>query len=88
MKRRTNLTLRRMGRRYMMVNAASAAQDMADVYTLNETAARLWERLGDDEISLPSLASWLAEEYGIAYDDALTDVTTQVQEWREFGLIE
>lgn len=88
MKRRTNLTLRRMGRRYMMVNAASAARDMADVYTLNETAARLWERLGDDEISLPSLATWLAGEYGIAYDDALADVTTQVQEWREFGLIE
>lgn len=88
MKRRTNLTLRRMGRRYMMVNAASAAQDMADVYTLNETAARLWEQLGDDEISLPSLASWLAGEYGIAYDDALADVTTQVHEWREFGLIE
>lgn len=88
MKRRAKLTLRRMGRRYMMVNAASAAQDMADVYTLNETAARLWERLGDDEISLPSLASWLAGEYGIAYDDALADVTTQVQEWREFGLIE
>ena len=88
MKRRTNLTLRRMGRRYMMVNAASAAQDTADVYTLNETAARLWERLGDDEISLHSLATWLADEYGIAYDDALADVTTQVQEWQEFGLIE
>ena len=88
MKRRTNLTLRRMGRRYMMVNAASAVQDTADVYTLNETAARLWEQLGDDEISLPSLASWLAEEYGIAYDDALSDVTTQVKEWQEFGLIE
>ena len=88
MKRRTNLTLRRMGRRYMMVNAASAAQDTADVYTLNETADSLWERLGDDEISLPSLATWLAGEYGIAYDDALADVTTQVQEWREFGLIE
>ena len=88
MKRRTKLTLRRMGRRYMMVNGASAAQETADVYTLNETAARLWERLGDDEISLPSLASWLAGEYGIAYDDALADVTTQVQEWREFGLIE
>lgn len=88
MKRRTNLTLRRMGRRYMMVNAVSAAQDTADVYTLNETAARLWEQLGDDEISLPSLASWLAGEYGIAYDDALADVTTQVQEWQEFGLIE
>lgn len=88
MKRRTKLTLRRMGRRYMMVNAASAVQDTADVYTLNETAARLWEQLGDDEISLPSLASWLAEEYGIAYDDALADVTTQVKEWQEFGLIE
>ena len=88
MKRHTNLTLRRMGRRYMMVNAASAAQDTADVYTLNETAARLWERLGDDEISLPSLASWLADEYGIAYDDALADVTTQVKDWQEFGLIE
>lgn len=88
MKRRTKLTLRRMGRRYMMVNAASAVQDTADVYTLNETAARLWEQLGDDEISLPSLASWLADEYGIAYDDALADVTTQVHEWQEFGLIE
>lgn len=88
MKRRTNLTLRRMGRRYMMVNAASAVQDTADVYTLNETAARLWEQLGDDEISLPSLAGWLAGEYGIAYDDALADVIAQVQEWREFGLIE
>ena len=88
MKRRTNLTLRRMGRRYMMVNAASAAQDTAAVYTLNETAAPLWERLGDAEISLPSLARWLAGEHGIAYDDALADVTTQVQEWRESGPID
>ena len=72
----------------MMVDARPQAADLTDVYTLNETAARLWEHIGHDEVRVPELASWLSLEYGIEYEAALADVTRQIEEWRLYGLTE
>ena len=41
---RKNLKLRKMGRNYMIVSASSSTVNMADVFTLNESAAYLMER--------------------------------------------
>ena len=38
---RKNLKLRKMGRNYMIVSTSSSTVNMADVFTLNESAAYL-----------------------------------------------
>lgn len=68
----------------MMVNAEGSD---ADVYTLNETAATLWERMGDGEVDIEALSQWLAHTYEIDLSLARTDVTRQVEEWKEMGLL-
>lgn len=87
MRRRADLVLRRMGRRYMMVDAGQDSAGTSDVYTLNETAARLWERMGSDDICAEALAEWLSHEYEVDYEQALTDVRHQLDEWSQYGLI-
>ena len=42
MKKRTDMVLRKVGSKYMMVEAGRDEANGADVYTLNETAACLW----------------------------------------------
>ena len=43
MKLQPNLQLRKIGNKYMIVSTASGNVNMTDVFTLNETAARLWQ---------------------------------------------
>ncbi|MGN1255652.1 MAG: PqqD family protein [Bacteroidaceae bacterium] len=87
MKRRTDMTIRRVGRKYMMVEAGKDGMNFADVYTLNEAAAALWERIGDGEVDIEALSQWLSQSYQIDLSLARTDVTRQVEEWKEMGLI-
>lgn len=87
MRRRDDLVLHRMGSRYMMVDAGQGGVDMSDVYTLNETAARLWEHMGSEDICDEALANWLSHEYEVDYVQALADVKHQLDEWRRYGLI-
>lgn len=87
MKRRTDMMLRKMGGRYMMVEAGKDGMNCADVYRLNEAAAALWERIGDGEVDIEALSQWLAHTYEIDLSLARTDVTRQVEEWKEMGLI-
>lgn len=84
MRRRSDMMLRKMGGRYMMVNTEGSD---ADVYTLNEAAAALWERIGDGEVDIEALSQWLAQTYEIDLSLARTDVTRQVEEWKGMGLI-
>lgn len=87
MKRRTDMTIRRVGSKYMMVEAGKDGMNCADVYRLNEAAAALWERIGDGEVDIEALSQWLAQTYEIDLSLARTDVTRQVEEWKEMGLI-
>ena len=45
MRLNSNLILRQVGGEYMIVNPFSETMDMAQVYSLNETAAWLWKRI-------------------------------------------
>ena len=44
MKLNPSLQLRRIGSKWMIVKAVDGEVNMTDVISLNETAARLWER--------------------------------------------
>lgn len=45
MKPKSNLRLRKIGRQYMIVNTRQENVDLSDVFTLNETAAGLWQQM-------------------------------------------
>ncbi|EIY26936.1 PqqD family protein [Phocaeicola dorei] len=81
------LRLRKIGSRYMIVEACNGNVNMTDVFSLNETAARLWQRINEGKLTPEELAGWLCDEYDTDRDTALTDVQRQLEEWKAFGLI-
>ena len=81
------LQLRKIGHRYMVVDVCSENVNMSTVYSLNATAADLWKLLEQGHSSLEELADWLCAQYEIDRATALQDVTKQLDEWKNFGLI-
>lgn len=85
---RKDLYLRRVGSRYMIVEADEGNVNLTHVFSLNETAAGLWQQLEKGLCTAGQLAGWLAETYGISRETALNDVEKQLEEWTDFGLVE
>lgn len=84
---RADLQLRKVGSLYMIVDLCSGSVNLTNVFSLNETAAELWRHVTEGNFTVAELAEWLAGEYGIDRSVALRDVTRQLDEWREFGLV-
>lgn len=88
MKTKPNLKLRKIGNRYMIVDASGSCVNLTDVYSLNETAARLWEAVCKGECRTPEeLAEELCKTYEVEYERALHDVESQLAEWEKMGLL-
>lgn len=85
---KAGLQLRKIGRQYMIVEASAENANMSYVYSLNHTAAELWEQLSKGDFTPEELAGWLAGLYGIDPAEAHRDVERQLGDWRKFGLIE
>jgi len=85
--RKDSLKLRKMGSKYMIVCTDEQSVNMSDVFTLNETAALLWEKAVEKEEFGDELADVLVETYGIDRELALTDTRKTFEVWKEFGLI-
>lgn len=81
------LRLRKVGNKYMLVETCNGQVNMADVFSLNETAARLWQRINEGRFTPEELADWICGEYDTDKETALADVLRQLSEWRKFGLI-
>lgn len=88
MKLKENLQLRKVGRQYMIVDARSENVNMSKVFTLNETAAFLWQKISEKEWTVDELAGWLCEEYEVDRETGCKDIERQLEEWKNFGLIE
>lgn len=82
-----SLKLRKMGSRYMIVRADSGSVNMSDVFTLNETAAFLWEKAAERDEFGDELADEIVAEYEIDRETALDDTRRILAVWKELGLI-
>ena len=82
-----DLLLRKVGSRYMIVETCADHVNMTNVFSLNHSAAALWQRIHEGAFSLPELAEWLAERYGVSTEVTLNDTALQLKQWKEFGLI-
>lgn len=88
MKLKTGLKLRKIGSHHMVVKANAGNVDMTDVYTLNDSAAMLWQRAQGLDVTADMLASWLMEEYDVDRQTALTDAESLMTQWQSQGLAE
>lgn len=79
--------MRKIGNRYMIVEASAENVNMSNVFSLNETAATLWQMLADGVSSPEELAGRLCDIYDTDRATAVSDVERQLAEWKSFGLI-
>lgn len=85
---KSDLKLRRIGGKYMIVEASDSCVNLTNVYSMNETAAWLWEVLCRKDGHTPEeLAEELCKTYNVEYGRALHDVEHQLAEWENMGLL-
>lgn len=82
-----NLKLRKIGKKYMIVDVSSSDVDFTSVYSLNESAAFLWERIGNREFEEAELIDWLCSNYDVDREMAMTDVRRIISLWKTHGLV-
>ena len=86
MKLNKDLVLREVGGEYMIVNPFSDTVDMTQVYSLNETAAWLWQQMEAKEFTVADMVAVLQEEYEVDEETATADLTELIQQWIAAGL--
>lgn len=85
---RKGIQLRQIGNRYMIVDTCAGNVNMSKVYSLNQTAAWIWQRVAEGCNTLDELAERLCQEYNVDKEVARRDLEKQLADWQAFGLIE
>lgn len=88
MRPKKGLELRQIGNRYIIVKVCDDLVNMTDVFTLNRTAAKLWQRMGEGCFTAEELVQWLCEAYDVDPDVAQADINRQLAEWEDYGLLD
>ena len=87
MKLRSDISLRKVGNEYIIVEPSQGMVDLSKVFTLNETAAFLWNELKGQEFMDDDLVQLLLDNYEVDETQAQADASTLLQTFREQGLL-
>lgn len=87
MRTKSGLKIRKVGRQYMIAEQSEGRANETNVYTLNATAAYLWERLEGRDFDEGVMGALLCEKYEIDKDTATHDAAILIGNWMELGLI-
>ena len=87
MRTKEDLTLRKIGNKYMIVDTLTEEINMVDVYTMNETAALLWKTFNKRNFTQEEMVNVLCNEYEVTQEQATNDVENLIKEWISYGLI-
>jgi len=88
MKLRSDLILRTIGSDHLIVDPSQDMVDLSTVYTLNSSAAWLWEELKGKEFNTDTIVELLLENYEVSKDQAASDAAVLLQDFRKQGLLE
>jgi hypothetical protein len=88
MKLRTDLVLRTIGSDHMIVDPSQDMVDLSTVYTLNDSAAWLWEQLKGIEFSSATVVDLLCENYDVKEAQAQADAEILIQDFEKQGLLQ
>lgn len=88
MKLSPEFTLRKVADEYLIVNPFQSTVDTTRVYTLNESAAFLWEKLKEkDSFNIEDISELLQAEYEVAPEMARNDAEELVAQWETAGFL-
>ncbi len=87
MKLNPSLQMRRLGSKWVIVRAVDGDVNLTDVISLNETAARLWERFSGAEFTEEEMVDWLCGEYEVEAQVAKEDIHKLLKIWEEYGML-
>lgn len=87
MKKKEGFALRAVGGEQLLVAEGLGNVDFGHIIAFNDTAAYLWEKLGDAEFDVAKMADALVEEYEVDRATVLADAEELVRAWREAGII-
>lgn len=62
--------------------------DFSKIVSLNETAAFLWQGVGDGDFTAEAMARLLCDEYEVEHSRALADSQDILAQWAQEGLVE
>lgn len=88
MKIKQNLVLRCIGHDYVIVAADDEMVNMAVVYTLNGTAAWLWQQLKNTTFTADMMTELLMQRYDVDASRAASDVEQLISDMKKNGLLE
>lgn len=87
MKLRSDITLRKVGNEYIIVEPSQGMVDLSKVFTLNETAAFLWEQFKGQDFSQSDVVQQLLDNYQVEEVQAQSDASALIEHFREQGLL-
>lgn len=79
--------LRHVGDDYIIVEPGQDQIDMSRVYTLNETAAWLWEQLQGKDFTLADVTTLLLDRYDVDEQTATQDAAKLIELFQIQGLV-
>ena len=74
-----SVVFRKIGDEFILVPIRQNVGDLDSIYTLNETAARIWELI-DGERSLHEIKSMMIEEFDVSGAEAEKDLIEHLQQ--------
>ena len=86
-KKNSDVIFRQVGDEALLVPVASNIGDLASIYTLNETAARVWDLI-DGRRSIEELIRLIADEYCVSGETARQDVVEFVEQLSGVGFLQ
>lgn len=84
---KNNLKLRKIGNQYMIVEVCDELINMSDVFSMNKTAANIWERIDKGGCTFEQLVEWICDRYDVSRNTVGNDLEKLLEEWKSFGLI-
>lgn len=87
-RKKKEMRIYQLGSRFMMAECDQKCINLTRVYTLNSTAAYLWQLFGDQDIEIKSLSGLMYERFDANLARITEDVIRQLKEWKAMGLVE
>lgn len=87
MKHKSDVMMQNVAGENLLVPLGAQVMDLNGLFTLNDTAACVWELLAEER-TLAELAAAVAERFAVAAEIARADVQTFVDEIARMGLLE
>ena len=88
MKKIKGMVMRRLGNEAMIVAESIGMIDFDRLVSLNESAAYIWEYIGNNEFDIDTLSQLLTARYEVDKETAENDAKELVGIWLEAGIIE